>query len=183
VSALDDAADALLAGRAADGDELAFAVIVRRHAPYLRALTTGMLRSTADVDDVVQDAFITAWDKLPELRDPSQLRSWLSTIAARKATDRLRRRPDATPLDDVDPPSDRHDPEQSAELSSQFSALAAALGELPDEVRITWTLREVSGASYEQIAADLDVPVSTVRGRLARARAHLLDRMMEWRTS
>jgi RNA polymerase sigma-70 factor, ECF subfamily len=183
VSALDDAADALLAQRAADGDELAFAVIVRRHAPYLRALTTGLLRSNADVDDVVQDAFITAWDKLPDLRDGRGLRSWLAAIAARKATDRLRRRRDQTPLDDVDPVAPGDDPAASAELSSQMAALGRALADLPDEVRITWTLREVSGRSYEQIAADLDVPVSTVRGRLARARAHLLDRMMEWRTS
>jgi RNA polymerase sigma-70 factor, ECF subfamily len=183
VSALDDAADALLASRAADGDELAFAVIVRRHAPFLRAFATGLLRSTADVDDVVQESFITAWDKLPELRDPQQLRSWLTTVTARKATDRLRRRTASVPLDDVDAPGDQPGPEQTAELSSQMAALSAALADLPDDVRVTWTLREVSGASYEEIAAELDVPVSTVRGRLARARAHLLERMMEWRTS
>ncbi|TPW71676.1 RNA polymerase sigma factor [Schumannella sp. 10F1B-5-1] len=183
MSGLDSAADALLAQRAADGDELAFAVLVRRHASYLRAFALRLTRSGADADDAVQDALITAWDKLPELRDPRQVRGWLATIVARKATDRIRARRVADDIDDHEPAATASGPEERAELSQQMRELTAALDELPDEVRITWTLREVSGASYDEIAARLDVPVSTVRGRLARARAHLLERMMEWRRS
>lgn len=182
MGALEGAADALLAQRAADGDEVAFAVIVRRHVPYLRAFAAQLLRSSADADDVVQDALITAWEHLPALRDPGTLRSWLSTIVARKATDRLRSRRETAVIDDLELPSAAEGPAERAELSSQMVALSRALADLPEETRIAWTLREVSGASYEDIAARLDVPVSTVRGRLARARARLLELMTEWST-
>ncbi|MBI5160183.1 MAG: sigma-70 family RNA polymerase sigma factor [Micrococcales bacterium] len=182
MGALDDAADALLAQRAADGDEVAFAVIVRRHVPYLRAFATQLMRSSSDADDVVQEALITAWDHLPGLREPSTLRSWLSTIVARKATDRLRSRRDTTDIDELELASEAGDPAERAELSAQMLSLSRALALLPDELRVAWTLREVSGASYEDIAARLDVPVSTVRGRLARARAQLLELMTEWST-
>ncbi|TPW77443.1 RNA polymerase sigma factor [Schumannella soli] len=181
MSALDDAADALLAQRAADGDEIAFAVLVRRHAGYLRAFAIRLTRSGADADDVVQEALITAWRRLPELREPAKVRGWLATIVARKATDRIRSRRETDPIDEIDPAAVTDGPEERAVLSSQLQALAAAVDTLPDEVRVTWTLREISGASYDEIAERLEVPVSTVRGRLARARAHLLEQMMEWR--
>ena len=96
MSGLASATDATLVARAADGDQAAFGTLVRRHAPFLVAFATRLLRSRADADDCVQDALITAWRRLPELSDPTKVRSWLTTIVSRKATDRLRtRRPTA----------------------------------------------------------------------------------------
>lgn len=183
MGALDEAADGLLAARAADGDEVAFAVIVRRHLPYLRAFATQLLRSSAEADDVVQDALISAWEHLPALRDPATLRGWLSTIVARKATDRLRSARPTTPIDELELADRADGPADRAELSSGMRELSRAISELPDDVRVVWVLRESSGVSYEDIAARLGVPVSTVRGRLARARAQLLEHMMEWSTA
>lgn len=180
MSALEEATDGLLARRAADGDELAFAVIVRRHAAYLRAVAARLV-GTGESDDAVQDALITAWDRLPDLADPNKLRSWLATIVARKATDRLRARRDSVPIDGEDPESPADGPEQRAVLGSQLEALRAAVSALPEDLRITWTLREYAGSSYEEIAERTEVPVSTVRGRLARARERLIESMSEWR--
>lgn len=180
MGALEEAADGMLARRAADGDELAFAVIVRRHAAYLRAVAFRLVGS-GEADDAVQDALITAWDRLPELADPSRLRPWLATIVARKATDRIRARRDAVPIDDHDVPSPLDGPEERALRDSQLAALAAAVAELPEELRLAWTLREYAGSSYEEIAERTDVPVSTVRGRLARARERLIESLGEWR--
>ena len=67
---LGDAADAILAARAADGDLRAFEVLVRRHGPLMRAYATRILGSNSDSDDVVQETFITAWERLPEFRTP-----------------------------------------------------------------------------------------------------------------
>ena len=87
---LSSATDAFLASRAADGDQIAFAVLVRRHAPFLVAFATKLTGSRADADDCVQEALITAWRRLPDLADPEKVRSWLTTIVSRKVTDRMR---------------------------------------------------------------------------------------------
>lgn len=178
--ALEEASDALLAQRAADGDEKAFAVLVRRHGSFLVAFATRLTGSRADADDCVQDALITAWQKLPTLEDPARVRSWLVTIVSRKATDRLRARRPVASIDDVEIITD-DSTEQRAEVSSQMDALGRALAELPDEQRIVWLQREVGGLGYDEIARDLGVSAATVRGRLARARATLLERMKDWR--
>lgn len=177
---LEEAADGLLARRAADGDDVAYAVIVRRHAGYLRAVAARLVGS-AEADDAVQDALIAAWDRLPQLAEPEKLRSWLARIVARKATDRIRTRRDAEPIDADEPPSRDPGPEERALLDAQLAALAGAVDALPAELRLTWTLREYAGSSYEEIAERTGVPLSTVRGRLARARDRLIDSMTQWR--
>lgn len=177
---LETLSDALLAARAADGDQVAFGVIVRRHAPYLRAFATRLIGDPADADDAVQDALIVAWQRLPELDDPARLRSWLSTIVSRKAVDRARGRKPTAEIDEA-LPSPASTPEAHAETSSQLDALAAVLAKLPDEARQVWVLKEVGGYSYDEIAERLDIPVSTVRGRLARTRATVLEQMNDWR--
>jgi RNA polymerase sigma-70 factor, ECF subfamily len=180
MGALADATDAFLATRAADGDQMAFGILVRRHAPFLVAFATRLMHSRADADDCVQEALIVAWRRLPELSDPAKVRSWLTTIVSRKATDRLRSRRLTDPIAD-DAYTSADDPERSAVIASQMQALSKVLGELPDDLRIVWVMREVSGASYEEIAATTGETPATVRGRLARARKIVIDRMQEWR--
>lgn len=96
---LAETSDGFLAARAADGDPRAFEVLTRRHGSYLLAFATRLLASPADADDVVQEALITAWQKLPELREPARVRSWLSAIVSRGATDRMRARRAHIPID------------------------------------------------------------------------------------
>ena len=183
MTALDSASDALLARRAADGDEAAFAVIVRRHAALLRAFATRLVSSSADADDAVQDALITAWERIGELDDPSKLRSWLLTIVSRKATDRARSTRPTDPLDEWPEPVSTADagPEAMAETSEQLTALRGVLDALPDEQRQVWVLKEMGGLSYDEIGERLGVTATAVRGRLARARAAVLEQMTAWR--
>lgn len=82
--------DRIIAGRAADGDVTAFAVLVRRYGPMMRATARRILGSTSEVDDVVQEAFITAWDKLDQLEDPRKVKAWLMRITSHRAIDRVR---------------------------------------------------------------------------------------------
>lgn len=173
--------DGVLAKRAADGDERAFAVLVRRHSGYLIGFATRLLGSRADADDCVQEALIVAWRRLPELREPERVRSWLSTIVARKATDRLRSARPSTPIEDAEPQAVQPTPDESAVASSQLDTLRRVLDELPVEQRTVWLLREVSGYGYDEIARELGVTATAVRGRLARARATIYDRMQDWR--
>jgi RNA polymerase sigma-70 factor (ECF subfamily) len=180
VSDLAGASDALLAERAGDGDELAFGVLVRRHGPYLRAFAIRLMGSNSEADDAVQDALVTAWDRLDTLAEPAKVRSWLTTIVSRKATDRIRSRRLTSELDE-EAPSRAPSPEQSAITGSQLDALDRILARLPEGQRQCWLLKEVAGYSYEEIAETLGVAPAVVRGRLARARATVVDGMEVWR--
>jgi RNA polymerase sigma-70 factor (ECF subfamily) len=66
-------------------------------------------------------------------------------------------------------------------VALQMDALSSALQRLPELQRRCWIMKEVGGSSYAEIAADLELPVSTVRGQLARARQTLVTEMEGWR--
>lgn len=179
---LDIAADHIVAGRAADGDDAAFRVLVFRYSPLMRGFARRILGGNDEVDDVVQEAFIVAWRHLPELENPGAVRSWLMRIVSHKATDRVRSRHSHVDID-----GQQHSAPESAapvrltETSSQLAELSVALTELPVAQRQCWMLREIADLSYDEIATELDVPVTTVRGLLARARKYLIVRMETWR--
>ncbi len=178
---LSAASDAIVAGRAADGDLDAFEVLVRRHAPMMRAYARRILAATDEVDDVVQESWMVAWKQLPELNDPSKVRGWLMRVLSRKALDRVRVRRYHSDITQIEVASPRPAPAQLVEQQSALSGLTAALAELDDNQRQVWILREWAGYSYDEIAADLNLSRSTVRGMLARARKKIVDRMEGWR--
>ncbi|MFG6503036.1 RNA polymerase sigma factor [Microbacterium sp. P05] len=174
--------DRILSERASDGDELAFGEIVRRHSGLMRAYTARIVGSVADADDVVQEAFVIAWKQLPNLRDGAALKAWLMKIAGREAFAFLRRRGNDQPLDGIDiAGAESTNPEHVAVHTARLAALSRALDRLPEAQRTTWLLREVGGFSYDEIAEQTDLPVSTVRGNLARARSGILIQMEGWR--
>ncbi len=130
--ALEQAGDRIVAGRAMDGDVAAFAVLVRRYTPMMRAYTHRMLNASAEVDDIVQDAFVTAWQRFGELEDPAKVKSWLMRIVSRKAVDRLRQTRPALDVDEIDRPAPpQASPAAVVEARAGVAALGAALRELP----------------------------------------------------
>ena len=182
VTRLEDVDDALIVTRAVDGDTAAFAVLVRRYGPMMRAHTRRLLGGSADVDDIVQDTFVVAWQRLDELDDPAAVRSWLMRIVSRRAMDRLRATRPHLDVDDLDHAAPAETaPPRIVEARARAAALDAVLAELPEAQRQCWILRELGGQSYEEIADELAVPASTVRGLLARARKYIIVRMEQWR--
>lgn len=182
VNALLGASDDTLAGRAADGDVAAFEVLVRRHGPLMRAYAARMLGSSYESDDAVQETFVTAWSRLGELHDGVAVKAWLMRILSRRCIDRIRARRDHDDVTEVDAPAAASAaPEHVVEVRTASAALSRALDSLPEVQRRCWVLREVGELSYDEIAAELDLPISTVRGQLARGRRRLLEAMEEWR--
>ncbi|ALD14023.1 RNA polymerase subunit sigma-70 [Clavibacter capsici] len=176
------AADATLASRAADGDVQAFAQLARRHGPLMRVYAARILGSDIESDDVVQESFLTGWRRLGELESPAGIRAWLIRIVTHKAIDRIRVRRHHDDIDDWDPPAPAaRGPERIVETRLQLDAVWDAVGRLPDDQRRCWLLRETAGLSYQEIADELDLPLSTVRGLLARARRFLLRELEAWR--
>ena len=180
--ALAAVSDHILVQRSVDGDPVAFGEIVRRHSSLMQAYVFRIVGSISEADDVVQEAFVVAWKQLPTLRDPSAVKAWLMRIASREAFGHIRRRPAEQPFEDYSrtTPVDAQ-PENVAVRNAQLRALSAALDKLSDDQRQAWLLREIAELSYTEIAEEMDIPPSTVRGILSRARASIAVQMEEWR--
>jgi RNA polymerase sigma-70 factor (ECF subfamily) len=185
---LAELSDRALALRAQDGDPDAFDVLIDRHQGRLFRIAYLVLGDRQDSEDVVQETLLTAWKRLHLLEDPDAVRAWLAQICSRRATDiarrRARRATDAHRPEDLHrhrDPSSRADPAHASEVNAQMRALAQVLATMDPDLRACWTLREIDDMSYRQVAAALDVTESTARGRIARARTHVIDYMKEWR--
>ncbi len=174
--------EVIVVGRAADGDARAFEVLIRRYGPLMRAYAVRLLGHGGDADDAVQDAYVTAWQQLDRLQDEKAFKGWLMRILSRKCIDRIRARSDHDDIADHEQAaSDAGTPEAAVISRSREDALALALAALPEQQRRCWILREIAEYSYEEIAEELDLPASTVRGLLARARRALVSEMEGWR--
>ncbi|MFF3564668.1 RNA polymerase sigma factor [Streptomyces sp. NPDC002574] len=176
--------DWVLAVRAGEGDDDAFAVLVRRHSASMLALAHHLLGNSSDAEDAVQDAFISAWRRLPQFRGDAAFRTWMYRIVTNRCLNVLRRRTTAVPLDTVPEPATGNTgsgPPGAAESAAATAALAHALSRLNPEQRACWVLRELHGLHYEEIAQIVGASEQTVRGRLFRARRSLMKEMAPWR--
>ncbi len=174
--------DATLVARARDGDLRAFEQLVRRYQRGIYQLALRMTASGADAEDITQEVFLTAWRRLPELREDAAVVGWLYRTASNRCLNLLRSRKPTCEIDEAVVASERpaDDPLRGAEISAQRAALIDALAQLQPTQRAVWLLREVHGRSYEEIAALVGTTPDAVRGRLARARAQLAERMTPW---
>ncbi|MFC9910758.1 RNA polymerase sigma factor [Streptomyces sp. NPDC059862] len=173
----------MLAVRASEGDDDAFAVLVRRHSSPLLALACHLLGNRADAEDVVQDAFLSAWRRLPEFRHGASFGTWMYRIVTNRCLNILRR-PRAVPLEKIPEPVARDasaTPQAAAEADAVTAALSQALRALNPDQRVCWVLRELHGLHYEEIAHVTGTSEQTVRGRLFRARRALQEAMGPWR--
>lgn len=182
--------EATVVARARDGSTQAFETVVDHYQTPLFRYAYRLLGDRGHAEDVVQDTFIAAWRGLPTITDTAAFRGWLYRIASRRTFDLLRaRRPQVEWPDEEDvQPSrvgnergDQNDPARITVQLAQFEALQQALATLPPQQRAAWTMQQIDGLSYEEIAIALSLPVSTVRGRIARARQTLAERMSSWR--
>ncbi|WP_270410124.1 RNA polymerase sigma factor [Brachybacterium paraconglomeratum] len=188
--------DHVLVLRAQDGDVDAFEQLVDRHQARLFRIAFMVLHDRMDAEDVVQEALVSSWKRLHLLRDPDSFRAWISQITSRAATDivrqKARRQTDAAQQQDLDTAAtesalggtsgrNAHQPERAAMAAAQMEALATILQTIPEDQRTSWVLREIDGMSYADIARIVDATETAVRGRIARARTQILDRMQEYR--
>ncbi|MEU3460364.1 RNA polymerase sigma factor [Streptomyces sp. NPDC006733] len=170
--------------RASEGDDGAFEILVRRHTTQLLHLARGMLGSDAEAEDAVQDAFVSAWRRLPEFRRTAAFSTWMYRIVTNRCLNVLRSRRPTQPLDSVpEPAAAEHvaSPARAVESAATAQALAGALAGLTPEQRACWVLRELHGLSYDDIATAVGIGEPAVRGRIFRARRYLTEAMDTWR--
>ena len=169
----------LLIERARAGDTRAFEDLARREERALYRHALRIVGTTADAEDIVQDALFSAWRSIASFQGLS-FRAWLFRIATNRALDQLRsrkRRPELPldPPDDDDvtwaePVAPGPDLTQLVGDREALAAVETALGSLPAEQRTALLLRDVEGFAYEEIAVITSVEIGTVKSRIHRGR-------------
>ncbi|MEN9764489.1 MAG: hypothetical protein RL397_444 [Pseudomonadota bacterium] len=181
---MDREADQVLVSRVQAGDQGAFNLLVLKYQRKVLRLVSRLIRDPAEVEDVVQEAFIKAYRALPQFRGDSAFYTWLYRIAVNTAKNHLVSL-GKQPIPMTDLTSDEEDTEsfdsgavvvdnqtpESLLLSRQIAeTVNRSIEALPPDLRAAITLREIEGLSYEEIAEAMNCPIGTVRSRIFRAR-------------
>src|SRR5262245_3668059 len=150
--------------------------VFRTHSAYVATLAFRLLGRDGEIDDVVQEVFLSALSGLRRLQSPRAVRSWLATVTARKVARRIRgrrlralffRAPVDVDYEAIASPD--ADPEQRA----QVARLYAALDGMPAAERVAWALRHVEGERLEDVARLTGCSLATAKRRIASAQRRL----------
>jgi RNA polymerase sigma-70 factor (ECF subfamily) len=155
---------------AAAGDRDAFARLYRDYVGMVHAILLGRV-PRIDVDDLVQDVFLSAFTRLNGLRDPAAFGGWLAAIARNRATDHLRRTQPETELPEELPGGDPVEAETVAVLDT--------VRKLPEAYRDTLLMRLVEGMTGAEIAERAGLTPASVRVNLHRG-MKLLRQKLGW---
>jgi RNA polymerase sigma-70 factor (ECF subfamily) len=162
--------DAGLVLDARNGDEGAFTRLYHRYARLVHGLLLARV-PPGDVDDLVQDVFLTAWNRLRALRDPAAFGGWIATITRHRAADFHRGAVESAEL-----PDDLQAPDATAERAEALSVLEV-IKALPEAYRETLLLRLVEGMTGPEIASRTGLTPASVRVNLHRGMKLLRDRL------
>lgn len=144
--------------------------LIERHHALLYRYAYRLSGSAADAEDLTQQTYLIAHEKLHQLRDASSAKSWLCTILRHAYLRFQRSRPAMQSLEGTREPSQREFP-----LDYDEEALQRALGELTEDYRSAVILYYFQELSYKEIADVLDVPLGTVMSRLSRGKVQLKE--------
>jgi RNA polymerase sigma-70 factor (ECF subfamily) len=174
--------DAELVRRALARDDTAFRIIMERHNRRLYRIARGILRNDTEAEDVVQEAYVSAFTHLDGFRGDSSLATWLSRITMNEALGRLRRERLAVDLDTFEAQRTEaqiiqfpqtvtsDDPERTMAQREILQLVERATDNLPEIFRIVFITRVIEGMSVEETADLLGLQPETVKTRLHRAR-------------
>ncbi|MBE8478008.1 RNA polymerase sigma factor [Streptomyces justiciae] len=171
----DPAQDAALTLAAQSGDVSALALLLKQHAPGMRAVALSVLGPGPDVDDVMQEAALVALRRIVDVRDPQAVGPWLHMVVRNCCRTLLRASRRVEPMAAVPLPASGSTPEQLLQSHALRDWVWEAVEALSPTLRLPLVLRYFSTevTSYQQIAEACAVPVSTVRSRLHQARGAL----------
>jgi len=163
----------------------AFGVLVQRYQDRLYPTMLRLTGGAEDALDLLQDAFLRAFEKLDRFHGESSFYTWIYRIAVNLALSGRRRRRTTLRLggsgrDSAPDPADdpaTSDPSLPLEHAERDALIQAALNALADDHRAVVVMKEFDGLRYEEIASILNIPVGTVRSRLHRARLELRTRL------
>jgi RNA polymerase sigma-70 factor (ECF subfamily) len=182
--------DVALVARARTGDVQAFEKLVNQYDRQVFRIAQHITQNREDAQDVVQDAFLKAYQKLDQFQGNSKFYTWLVRIAVNEALMRKRRTGKMVSIDeDIQTeegsvPRDlaewRPNPEQQYGQSELAEILRKTINGLPPGFRVVFVLRDVEGLSTEETAETLGLSIPAVKSRLLRARLQLRERLSRY---
>jgi RNA polymerase sigma-70 factor, ECF subfamily len=184
--------DVALVEQARGGDTAAFEKLVRQYDRQVFRIAQHITQNREDAEDVVQDAFFKAYQKLDQFQGNSKFYTWLVRIAVNESLMRLRKRKTGRTVsidEDVETeegsmPRDLADwspnPEQLYGKSELAEILRKTVQGLPPGFRTVFVLRDVEGLSTEETASSLGLSIPAVKSRLLRARLQLRERLSRY---
>jgi RNA polymerase sigma-70 factor (ECF subfamily) len=187
VPVVDDEVELVASAR--KGDTASFSVLLRRYEGKIFRLAMNITQNREDAEDVLQEAFLKAYEHLDQFQGNSRFYTWIVRIAVNQALMKLRKRRSdrAVSLDEqIDTGEDTvvreiaawdPDPEQQYSQEELHRILTSAVDDLAPIYRTVFTLRDVDGLSTEETAEVLDLTVPAVKSRLLRARLQLRDKL------
>jgi RNA polymerase sigma-70 factor (ECF subfamily) len=170
--------DAELVRRTISGDREAFETLIRRYMGAIYALALREAPRQSDAEDIAQEAFVKAYNRLTELEDPAAFRGWVRRIAVNLARDAGRRKSRRMELSDhaagpdsanIDVASDDPSISQKLRLQEAREQVIEAIAGLPDDYSQVAAMRYIEGLGYEEMTARLGLRPEALRKRLHRA--------------
>lgn len=175
--------DVALVSLVQGGDREAFRQVMRRSNQRLFRVARGVMNDDAEAEDVVQEAYVHAYEKLATFRGDASLLTWLTRIVLNEAYGRLRQRRHTVDIDQIEVAQadagrvvafpakfGSEDPLASAARDQVRRLVERAVDGLPEPFRIVFVMREIEECTVEETAASLDLKAETVKTRLHRAR-------------
>jgi RNA polymerase sigma-70 factor, ECF subfamily len=177
--------DEEIARRVRAGETALYEILMRRYNQRLYRVARGILHNDAEAEDVMQDAYVRAYEHLDQFAGRAPFSAWLTRIAVHEALARLRLRGRTQPLEDaegetsVNMASSMPDPEQNAGTSEVRALLEEAVLSLPENYRIVVMLRDVEEMTTAETAAALELTEDNVKVRLHRGHGMVRNWLLE----
>lgn len=171
-----DDAERIWVEQARRRDAAAFGRLIRRYERAALAVAFSVVGDRGEAGDVTQEAFVRAWNRLPDLKEPNKFPSWLCGIVRNLAVDFRRRAKPTASLGNFERAAGL-DPADALSRKEAFDRLGAAIAELDEISRSVVALRYYDGLSSREIGDLLELAPTAVDMRLSRARRQLRDRL------
>jgi RNA polymerase sigma-70 factor, ECF subfamily len=180
--------DEHLVSRVLAGEKPLYEILMRRHNQRLFRVTRAILQNNSEAEDVVQDAYVRAYEKLASFGGRARFSTWLTRIAVHEALARASRQDRLQPLDDHEARANdgaipfmfaKQDPEHECANRELAIILEQEILNLPENYRLVFVLRDVEEMSTAEAAECLNLSEQNIKVRLHRARAMLRKKLQE----
>lgn len=171
------AEDDRLVARLRAGDPAAFETLYRRHAASIFGLLLRMLKNRADAEDLLQEIFLQAHDKLPSFEGRSAFGTWLYRLGVNRCLDHLRSRSAKEQARTEPLTMTLALPGRRLPGGTRSLELERAIGELPPSSRAAFLLHDVEGYEHKEVGEMLGIAVGTSKSLVHRARMKLRERL------
>ena len=171
--------DAELVEQVRRGGRAAAGRLAERYLRACRAVALSIVEEISAAEDVTQDSFVYAIERIDDCREPARFGGWLLQIVRNRAKNLVRDRKDIVPIDEYGGASREASPALHAELAELRDHLLSALGDLPEIRREVVLLHDLEGWTHREIAERVNLPEGTVRSHLHLARKRLRELLGE----